>query len=100
MLLVSSVAASVVSFASAHTPAWEIPTFAYVTVSPDPVGVGQTMFVLMWIDKVMPNAAVDNDIRFHDYKLTITKPDGSVDQQAWPIVYDTTSSQYTLFTPD
>ena len=26
--------------ASAHTPAWSIPTYAYISASPDPVGVG------------------------------------------------------------
>ena len=27
---------------NAHTPAWSIPTYAYIDCSPNPVGVGQT----------------------------------------------------------
>jgi hypothetical protein len=26
--------------ASAHTPAWNIPTYAYIAVAPNPVGAG------------------------------------------------------------
>ena len=39
--------------ASAHTPAWEIPTFAFINVSPDPVGVGQPVAVVVWLDKIL-----------------------------------------------
>ena len=86
--------------ANAHAPAWSVPTFAYVSASPNPIGVGQQAFIVMWIDKAFPSAAVTNDIRPHDYKLTITKPDGTAVTMNWPIVYDTTSSQYSLFTPE
>jgi hypothetical protein len=33
--------------ASAHTPAWQIPTYAFIHVAPNPVGVGQTLNVIM-----------------------------------------------------
>ncbi len=84
----------------AHTPTWNVPTFAYVSASPNPIGVGQQVFIVMWIDKAFPGAAANNDIRPHDYTLTITKPDGKQVTQNWPIVYDSTSSQYYLYTPD
>ncbi|MCW4006084.1 MAG: PQQ-binding-like beta-propeller repeat protein [Candidatus Bathyarchaeota archaeon] len=99
LILTIALPLSTLPTANAHTPSWEIPTYAYITVTPNPVGVDQSMFVIMWLDKVLPNAAVDNDIRFHDYKLTITKPDGSTENKEWPIAYDTTSSQFTLYTP-
>ena len=38
--------------ASAHTPAWNIPTYAYIFAAPDPIGVGQTTHVYMWLDEV------------------------------------------------
>jgi len=85
--------------ASAHTPAWQIPTFAYISARPNPVGVGQEVIIVVWLDKIPSGAAITNDIRFHDYKLTITKPDGHTDVVNWPIVTDTTSSAYTLYTP-
>jgi hypothetical protein len=85
---------------SAHTPAWQIPTYAYVLVEPNPIGVGQTALVVMFLDKIPDGAGPTNDIRFHDYKLTITAPDGSVETKTWDIVYDTTSSQGYSFTPN
>ena len=59
--------------ATAHTPAWNIPSFAYVAAQPSPVGVGQQVQVYMWVDAPMPSAAEGNDIRRHDYKLTINR---------------------------
>ncbi|MCW3983589.1 MAG: hypothetical protein NWE96_06285 [Candidatus Bathyarchaeota archaeon] len=86
--------------ASAHDPAWKIPTYAYINAAPNPVGVGQQTTIVVWIDKVLDGASVTNDIRFEDYKLTITKPDGKVETITWDTVTDTTSSAYTLYTPD
>ena len=35
---------------SAHDPAWEIPTCAYMSVSPNPIGVGQEALIVMWLN--------------------------------------------------
>ncbi len=84
----------------AHTPPWDIPSFAYVIAKPDPVGVGQRVMIFMWVDTPLPSAAVTNDIRRHDYKLTITKPDGKTEIKEWPIIDDTTGIQFYSYTPD
>jgi len=86
--------------ASAHDPAWEIPTTAFMSATPNPVGVGQSVFVVVWLDRTLPNAWATNDLRFKNFKLTITAPNGDVDTVVWDIVVDTTSSAYTTFTPD
>ncbi|MDR0493208.1 MAG: hypothetical protein LBH74_06200, partial [Nitrososphaerota archaeon] len=44
------------SIAKAHDPPWSVPTYAYVTVSPTTVGVGQYTLVVMWLDKYPPTA--------------------------------------------
>ena len=85
---------------SAHTPPWEIPTYAYINVSPNPIGVGQQATIVVWIGDTISGTSETNTIRFHDYKLTITKPDGTTHTVTWDIVWDTTSSAYTLYTPD
>jgi hypothetical protein len=102
IFLMLSIAASMILVpnASAHTPAWSIPTFAYIVVAPNPVGVGQSISVYMWLDKVINSAAVTNDVRFHNYNLTITKPDGAKDTTIFATCQDTTSSQYIHYTPD
>jgi hypothetical protein len=86
--------------ANAHDPPWEIPTYAYVYAAPNPVGVGQTTLIYMWLDRTLDGAAADNDIRFHNYKLTITKPDGTTETKTWDVCQDSTSSQGLSYTPD
>ena len=86
--------------ANAHTPAWQIPTYAYVWASPNPDGVGQTISVYLWLTNTYPGATISNSLRFHNYKLTITAPNGAVTTQNFPTVFDTTSNQHTSFVSD
>ena len=96
--------------ANAHTPAWNIPTYAYIFASPDPIGVGQTTHVYMWLDMVFGAAGtratggysyalLSNTYRFHNYQLTITAPDGTNTTETFATVSDSTSSQAYSFTP-
>jgi hypothetical protein len=84
---------------SAHTPAWNIPTYAFINAAPNPVGVGQKVSIIMWVDKIPDGAALANDIRFHNYQLKITAPDGTTQIQAFPVANDPTSGQFYAFTP-
>ena len=88
--------------ANAHTGGvvWNFPSYPYLVASPNPVGVGQAVSIVMWIDYPLPSANVANDIRRHDYTLTITKPDGKIVTQHWDVVLDTTSIQYYSYIPD
>jgi hypothetical protein len=85
---------------NAHTPPWTFVSYAYIVASPNPVGVGQTVSVVFWVDAPFPGASVTNDIRRHDYKLTITKPDGSTETKQWPVLSDSTGMQFYQYTPD
>jgi outer membrane protein assembly factor BamB len=102
LLLILSFAISLVAMpaANAHTPPWTIISYAYLVASPSPVGVGQTVSVTMWIDTPLPGAAIGNDVRRHDYTLTITNPNGKTDTQHWDVVTDSTSIQFYQFVPD
>ncbi|MEM3378101.1 MAG: PQQ-binding-like beta-propeller repeat protein [Candidatus Bathyarchaeia archaeon] len=108
---------AVLPLANAHTPPWQIPTYAYIVAAPNPVGVGQTVHIYMWLDAVYgaaggttavvswnastaSTALIANNYRFHNYKLTITDPDGKSTTQIFDIIWDTTSNQYTKFIPD
>ena len=84
---------------TAHTPQWTIKSYAYLVAAPNPVGVGQTVAIVMWIDSPLVGATVSNDIRRHDYTLTITQPSGQVDTKHWDVVSDTTSIQYYQYVP-
>jgi hypothetical protein len=84
---------------NAHTPAWKMETWAYIAAAPNPVGVGQKVFINMWVDKPMPEATVFNDIRRHSYQLNITKPDGQILKQTFDLS-DTTGVQFYTYVPD
>jgi len=101
-ILMISMSASMIltPTANAHTPAWTIVSYAYLVASPNPVGVGQATAIVMWIDTPIVGATVTNDIRRHDYTLTITKPDGKIETKHYDIVTDPTSVQYLQYTPD
>ncbi len=101
-ILIFSIAAStfLIPTANAHTPSWNVPTFAYVQVVPNPIGVGQTATVYMWLSNTFDNTNLYNNYRFHNFNMTITGPDGSiVASQIFAIVWDPTSNQPYAFTP-
>jgi hypothetical protein len=100
LILIFAISLVALPTTNAHTPPKTIATYAYVSAAPNPVGVGQQVRVLMWLDQTMNGGAVDNDYRFHNYKLTITKPDSATETKTWDIVWDLTSSQGYTFTPD
>ena len=64
--------------ATAHDPGWKVPTWCFITVSPNPVGVGQNALVVLWVDKLPPTA-----IGYYGDRWTlsaeVTKPDGTVE---------------------
>jgi hypothetical protein len=102
LFLTLSMSASMMlqSSVGAHSPPWITVSYAYLSVAPNPVGVGQTVDVCMWVDTAMPSAALGNDIRRHDYTLTITKPDGTTLTQTWGIINDPTGVQFYTYAPD
>lgn len=69
----------IVPTANAHTPPWQVPTYAYISVAPNPVGVGQAVTVVFWLDKVPIGAEGVWGSRWHNMKVTVTKPDGTTD---------------------
>lgn len=100
LLIVSiSIPIATLPLAGAHTPPWKLPTHAYISVAPNPVGVGQEALIIFWMDRTIQGTALTNEIRYHNYELTITAPDGTTQTQKWDTVWDTTTSQYYPFTP-
>ncbi len=101
LILTISMSASIVLLptVSAHTPPWTIISYAYVVAAPNPIGKDQTASITMWVDTPLPSSAVGNDIRRHDYTLTITKPSGDVETMHWDVCEDTGSTQFTQYVP-
>ena len=64
------------------------------------MGTGQSVEVIMWLNLVIDGAALSNNVRFQNYQITITAPDGTVQTQTFATVSDPTSAQPYYFTPD
>jgi len=85
---------------SAHDPPWSIKTYAYVSVSPESVGVGQPVLVMMWTSiSPVPTASGAYGDRWHGFKLEVTKPDGTT-QTVGTYDSDPIGFQWTMYTPD
>jgi hypothetical protein len=84
---------------SAHTPPWTIQTYAFISVEPNPVGLGQELFVNFWLDKVPPTANGAYGDRWHNFTVTVTKPDGSTTTLG-PFNSDDVGGSHTTYTPD
>ncbi len=98
LLSVSAVAAFLPS-AEAHSPAWNIPTWTYLSVSPNPIGVNQQLFVVMWLNLPPPTAYGVYGDRWEGFQVTVTKPDGST-QTLGPFKSDPVGTAYTTYNPD
>ena len=82
---------------NAHDPPLQIPTYPYLVVSPNPVGVDQSVYLLMWIHGAPPTALGIGGDRY-SFTITVTKPDGT-SQTLGPHLSDATGSTYTTYTP-
>ncbi len=103
ILLIVSIGASTLLLPSttAHTPPWtDIPVFAHIYATINPIGVGQREPVYTFLTPTYPDELISNDYRFHNYQLVITAPDGTESTQIVETVVDTTSNQIFYFTPD
>ena len=102
ILLTISMSASMILLptASAHTPAWGIPTFAHIQAVTNPVGIGQKASIYLFLTPTYADEAITNGYRFHNYGLTITAPNGQVSTVNFSTVIDTTSNQGYSFVPD
>jgi hypothetical protein len=98
LLLSLSTFMAILPTANAHDPAWTVPTFAYLTVSPNPIGVNEQASVVFWLDKYPMSAAGDSGDRWQGLQIDVTAPDGTKSVLG-PFVSDPIGSGYTLFTP-
>ena len=104
LLLITSMALSMLTIpnTNALTPApgkMSIPTYAFLNVSPNPIGVGQTATINFFLNLVPPTAYYYYGDRWHDMTILVTKPDGTT-QTLGPFSSDATGGSFATFTPD
>jgi hypothetical protein len=100
-LFILSIAAStsIVPTTKAHSPPWTIQDHCYIALAPSPIGVGQTLNILIWTAQPLANSAITNNIRKENYVLTITAPDGTNTTQTFAVVDNTGGEQFTTYVP-
>jgi len=84
--------------ANAHSPPWNIPTYAFCSVSPNPIGVEQTARVNFWIDMPPPTAEAQYGDRWMGITVKVTLPDGTTTTLG-PFTSDDTGGSHTTYTP-
>jgi hypothetical protein len=88
----------ILPIANAHDPPWNVPTWAFLSVGPNPVGVNQHVFVNFWLDKTPPTANGPYGDSFENLKITVTKPDGTT-QILGPFETDAVGGAWSQYTP-
>jgi outer membrane protein assembly factor BamB len=78
----------------------KVPTWLFSVLSPNPVGVGQRISIVMFNPQQPPDANATNDKRYQ-YSVTIKKPDGNTETlpSTGTFTSDSTGTSYTLYTP-
>ncbi|MCW4015909.1 MAG: hypothetical protein NWF06_06020 [Candidatus Bathyarchaeota archaeon] len=100
LVLVMTTATIVASLplVSAHDPALDIQTYPYLSISPSPTGVDQTVFLIFWLHGAPPTASGIGGDRWHDMTITINTPSGNTETLDG-LTTDATGSGYTMYTP-
>ncbi|MCL5878139.1 MAG: PQQ-like beta-propeller repeat protein [Candidatus Bathyarchaeota archaeon] len=89
--------------ASAADNELSIDTYAHLSVAPNPVGVGQQLVIVMWLDKPPPVPETQTStlraIAFTNFTVTVTEPDNTVTVLG-PFESDSAGSAATSYVPD
>ncbi len=99
--LVFSMIASIVLLPTidAHKPAWQIKTYSFCNVSPNPIGIGQTVNVNFWLDIPPPTASGAYGDRWTNMTVVVTHPDGT-SETLGPFISDDTGGSHATYTPN
>ncbi len=99
-VLMLTFAATIVTFpiVSAHDPPWETPSWAFMSVAPNPIGAGQQVLIVMWLNDYPRTAIGAYGDRWDKMYVDITLPDGSKEVLG-PFTSDPVGSAYTNYSP-
>ncbi len=81
-----------------HSPPLNVPTQTYASVSPNPIGVGQTVIINFGLSQPPPTASGIYGDRWQNLTISVASPDGTK-QLLGPFTTDASGRTYTMFTP-
>jgi outer membrane protein assembly factor BamB len=82
----------------AHDPPLTVPTWAYISATNNPIGVGQQVVIVFWPNKIPPTASGAYGDRW-TWNIEVTKPDGTKETLG-PFTSDPVGGGWTHYTPD
>lgn len=95
LLLALSAQTLGISYVNAAVPTQ---TYAFIAANPNPIGVNQPLQVSMWLADPPPTAAGAGGDRWIGFTVTITKPDGTVENRG-PVNSDAVGGAYFTYYP-
>ena len=98
MALILTLTISFTLMAAPNANAASYPIYAYITVSPNPVGVNQAALIVTWLDRIPLLYPNGTETSWEDLTITITTPSGNTETIS-NINTDPLGSQYTSYTP-
>ena len=98
LLLTFSATILALPMASAHDPAWSLPTVTLIAAAPETVGVGQYVVVYFWLSEPPPTSGGAYGDRW-TFNLEVTKPNGNTETLG-PFKSDPVGGSYSMYTPD
>lgn len=101
LLMIFSMTASMILLPTTNALApgkINIPTYAFISVSPNPIGMGQTVNVNFWINEPPPTASAQYGDRWQNMTVIVTLPDKSTTKLG-PFSSDDTGGTHTTYTP-
>jgi hypothetical protein len=97
MLLAISAAVAALPTVSASNPPLTIPTWTYVAVSNNPIGLNQPQTIIFWTNCYPPTAVGASGDRW-TFNVEVSKPDGTKDMLG-PFISDPVGNAYCFYTP-
>jgi hypothetical protein len=98
MILTFSALTAIIPLADAHTPAWNVPTYAYLSVAPNLVQANHYTQLVMFLNLAPPTAGGNGGDRWRNFMINVTAPDGTKSQLG-PFTSEQLGSQFTTYTP-
>ncbi len=99
LLLMLSIAVSLIAVpVNAHDPPVNVKTYAFISVNPNPIGVGQTVAVIMFLHGGPPGSSSQGGTRYI-FNLFVKTPTGE-NQSLGQYYSDSTGSAAVQFVPE
>ena len=98
ILTISIGASTILLPANAHTPSINQQTWAFISASPNPDGLGQTITLGFWLQQPPNTANGPYGDRWEGMKINVVKPDGT-NETLGPFRSDDTGGTFTTYVP-